>query len=119
MKLFTSTTPAQDIIGWYGQHTFRTSLLIDHVDLFEAAGGTIRVGRHSTWAVLPTGLACPVVCGEIIQIDTEDGPESGRCGLNVRGEEGACERHAEERQGWLAMDESERCSWEHDREGVS
>ena len=116
MKLFTSTTTPEQFIGSYGP-TYRSALVVDHTDLFVAAGGRIHVGLHATWAMVPGWQAFPVVCGEIVRIDTEDGPISGRCGCNVVGDLGACQGHAEERDGWLAMDESERCAWERDREG--
>ena len=129
MKLFTTTTSPDEFIGMYGTDIERdeegyshvvghASLVVDHTDLFEAAGGTIRVGLHATWAVLPTGQAFPVACGDLVPIRTEDGPSDARCGLNVVGDLGACQGHAEERQGWLDMDESERCAWERDHEGV-
>ena len=115
MKLFTTITPPEQFIGSYGP-AYRSSLVIDHVDLFEAAGGTIHVGKHATWAMVPGWQAFPVVCGDIVRIDTEDGPTDGRCGRNVVGDLGACQAHADERQGWLDMDESERCAWEMSRE---
>ena len=116
----TSTTAhrdaaAEQFVGGYGP-AWRTGVLIDHTDSFVAAGGRLRVGRNATWAVLPTGRAIPVVCGEIVRIDTEDGPMSGRCGLNVFRDLGACDAHAEERQGWMDMSEAERCAWERDRD---
>ena len=104
-------TNAEQFIGAYGP-AWLTGVLIDHADAFVAQGGRIRTGRHAFWAVLPNGQACPVVCGDFVQIDTEDGPISGRCGCNVVPDLGACERHAEERQEWLAMSESERVMWE-------
>ena len=127
MKTFTATTPAEEFIGQYGNATVRDeegyavvvgrrSLLIDHTDLFAAAGGTIRVGRHATWAVLPGGKAVPVVCGDLIPIQTEDGPSDARCGANVVGDLGACAGHAEERQEWRAMSEPERAAWERSRD---
>jgi hypothetical protein len=127
MRLFTSTTTPEEYVGQYGDRHVRDdegysvlvgrrSLLIDHTEMFEAAGGTIRVGKHATWAVLPGGEAVPVVCGDIIRIHTEDGPSDGRCGLNVVGDLGACQGHADERQGWRDMSEAERCQWEKDHD---
>ena len=117
MKFLTTTTPPEQFIGSYGP-TYRSSLVIDHTNLFEAAGGTIHVGLHATWAMVPGWQAFPVVCGEIVWIDTEDGRTDGRCGINVDGDKGACAAHAEERDAFMAMDESELCQWERDREGV-
>jgi hypothetical protein len=113
MKFFTDTTTPEEFLGAYGQD-YRRGLLIDHIDLFEAAGGTIRVGKHATWAILPGYPAIPVVCGDIIRIDTEDGPTDGRCGLNV-GPHGACEGHYEQKVYWASQTEAETCQWERDQ----
>lgn len=67
-------------------------------------------------------------CPELVWIDTEDGPVTGRCGLPIsdrvwlyRGYSDevatpttlpACDGHAEERVGWGVMSESERARWE-------
>ena len=102
--------PAEKFIGAYGP-SYRSGVLVDHADAFVAAGGRIRHGKHAVWAVLPSGKAFPLVCGELVRIDTEDGPISGRCGRDIA-RAGACEMHADERQGWLDMSEAERCEWE-------
>lgn len=39
------------------------------------------------------GKAIPVVCSEIVQVDTEDGPVSGRCGVNALDVTGTCDAH--------------------------
>jgi hypothetical protein len=130
MRLFTATTTPEELVGQYGTNTERDddgytivvgrrSLLIDHTDLFETAGGTIRVGKHSTWAVLPGGEAVPVVCGDLVPVRTEDGPSDARCGCNVVGDRGACEGHADERDAYRAQSESERAYDERvrDQEG--
>lgn len=80
-------------IGRYGQ-TWRDGLLSDHLDLFVRAGGTHRPSRShgAGWAVID-GKAFPVVCSEIVRIDTEDGLVSGRCGANALAATGTCEAH--------------------------
>jgi hypothetical protein len=90
--LTTDTDPAR-FIGSYGQ-TWRWGLLSEHLDLFVRAGGTHRPSRSDKagWAVVD-GVAYPVVCSEIVRVDTEDGPVSGRCGANAIEETGTCEAH--------------------------
>lgn len=107
--------PAERYVGAYGQ-SYRSGVLIDHQVAFTEAGGTIRVGKHSTWAIIPKMAAIPVVCGHLVWIDTEDGPIDGRCGANVVGDRGACEGHADERDEWMSMSEPERCAWERNRD---
>lgn len=114
MKTFTTATRLEEFLGAYGQD-WRRGLLIDHTDAFEAAGGTIRVGKHATWALLPGYPAIPVVCGDIVRIDTEDGPTDGRCGLNVTAD-GACEMHHDQHVFWASQTEAEVDQWERDRD---
>lgn len=68
------------------------------------------------------------LCPEVIAIDTEDGPGTGRCRGPIvtvtippdsrYGETApytaafACEGHSQEILGWRAMTELERCEWE-------
>lgn len=103
--------------GDYGI-AYREGLLAEHAVNFVAAGGTIRKaasGSGLAWAILSDGRAVPVVCGEFIPITTEDGPSTGRCGLDATGE-GQCEGHAAEYASWFAMTEVERAAWERDPE---
>lgn len=82
-------------VGHYGV-TYRPGVLTEHVDAFIAAGGRIRPaasGSGLLWAVLPSGAVAPVVCSELVWIDTEDGRIDGRCGFNA-GADGRCARHA-------------------------
>jgi hypothetical protein len=67
-------------------------------------------------------------CPDLVIIDTEDGPMSGRCLRPITDKIylyraygdteahpttlPACEGHAEERVGWGAMSEPERAAWE-------
>lgn len=104
-------SPLEVLVGAYGP-AWRSGVLIDNTDRFVAEGGSIRVGRHATWAVMLNGKAFPVVCGALVEVATEDGPLSGRCGRDVEGDRGACGSHADERDEWMSMGERERCAWE-------
>lgn len=90
--LTTSTEPAT-FIGAYGQN-WRSGLISEHLDLFVRAGGTHRASRSGSagWAVVD-GKAYPVLCSELVRIDTEDGPQSGRCGSPALEATGTCEAH--------------------------
>ena len=100
MRHLTATTDPQTMIGQYGPDFEDRGLISEHVDVFEAAGGTFRVtGSGRTWAVLPDGRAYPVLCSDLIEVWTEDGRMTGRCGApTVR--DGSCEGHAAERDAW-------------------
>lgn len=79
MNMLTTTTSPANFLGMYGQD-WKQGLIGEHLDLFIAAGGTFRAGSARLgWAVVE-GVAYPVMCSEIVRIDTEDGPVSGRCG---------------------------------------
>lgn len=72
------------------------------------------------------------LCPDLVEIDTEDGPASGRCLRPISDKVylyraygdtearpttlPACEGHAEERVGWGAMSETERVAWERSHE---
>ena len=109
MRHLTDTTSLDEFIGAYGPR-HREGLISEHTWAFEKAGGTIRYSTSGTgrqWALVPSGKgekAYPVVCSEIIKVDTEDGPTSGRCGEPAM-RLGACERHAEEIESYMAMSE--------------
>lgn len=93
MQHLTTTTAPADFIGAYGQQ-WRQGLLSEHLDLFVRAGGTHRPSRSlgAGWAVID-GKAIPVVCSEIVRVDTEDGPVSGRCGANALDATSTCDAH--------------------------
>jgi hypothetical protein len=85
----------------------------DHVHRALEAGWTQRVtagGRHVV--VSPDGYPEPVLCSEIVRIDTEDGPTDGRCGCQVDGAGIACEGHAAMVAEWMAQGEAETLAWE-------
>lgn len=93
MRQFTTTTAPAQFIGSYGQN-WNAGLLSEHVASFVAAGGTVRgaaSGSGAAWAVVD-GVAYPVVCSEIVEVHTEDGPMSGRCGARAT-VDGLCAHH--------------------------
>lgn len=91
----TTETPPDRFVGAYGQ-AWREGVLSEHLDLFVRAGGTHRPskGAGAGWAVMEDGRAVPVVCSEIVRVDTEDGPVSGRCGANALAATGTCGYHS-------------------------
>lgn len=86
-------TDPERFVGAYGQ-TWRPGVLSEHLALFQSAGGVHRPSQHggAGWAVID-GRAVPVVCSELVRIDTEDGPQSGRCGANALDATGTCDAH--------------------------
>ena len=60
-----------------------------------------------------TGESLPVLCSELVWIDTEDGRVTGRCGAPILPSDGfACEAHAEIIYGWRQESEAEVAQWE-------
>lgn len=107
----------EDFVGNYGPD-WRRGVLTDHEAAFEAAGGRIRTlasGRRQV-AVAPDGSTVPVVCGDIVEISTEDGPMSGRCGEDAVPGRYACEGHADARDAWMAMSPIEQAAQERREE---
>jgi len=95
--------------GTYGPDFDRPGVATDHVRLALDAGYVVRVAASGRTYVAPAsgGTAVPVVCGEIIQVWTEDGPTSGRCGLPVLHDACACPGHAEQIAAWRSQDDYE------------
>lgn len=58
------------------------------------------------------GKIVPVLCSEVIAVNTEDGPGTGRCGEVLRGDVYACPRHTAEIERWQSMSEAEKAAWE-------
>jgi hypothetical protein len=92
MRKFTTSTKPSEIVGSYGQH-WREGVLSEHLSVFLKAGGTFRPAQtFEGWAVAEDGRAYPVLCSELVEVQTEDGPMTGRCGEHsVRN--GFCEYH--------------------------
>ena len=93
MRLLTETTLPSEFVGAYGQNG-RWGVISEHMDLFQRAGGDIRRAyTHAGWAVVEDGRAFPILCSEVIRIETEDGPTSGRCGNFSIAGKGICTAH--------------------------
>ena len=108
------TTP-DTFVGGYGLN-WRAGVLSEHAETFAKVGGTIldsSTGTGAQWAVLPDGTSYPVLCSEIIEVVTEDGPISGRCGLTSV-LLGCCTGHADEALAFFAMTEADMAAWERD-----
>lgn len=116
--MLTRLERERGVIGSYG-HAWRVGVVSDHVAWAERVGARIVRGALATWVVddEASGRAYPVLCGDIVEIDTEDGPIDGRCGLlAVDQDELACEGHAVERRAYLAMCEAERAYLEREQD---
>lgn len=84
-----------------------------------AAGLEAHVIADGRQIVALDGKIVPVLCSQLIMVNTEDGPGTGRCGTPLRGDAWACPGHTAEMEGWMAMSEAEKAAWErrHDEEG--
>jgi hypothetical protein len=91
----TTANPLYDFTGNYGQE-WREGVVIDHLRAAQVAGCLVHEAPSGRRYVTGPrgGHAVPVVCGEVIQIDTEDGPISGRCGKPLHATEWACYMHS-------------------------
>lgn len=110
MRYLTTTSPPEDFLGGYGQD-WRQGVLSEQLELYLAAGGVVRPaasGSGASWAVVD-GVAYPVVCSEVVEVWTEDGRQSGRCGRPAV-ELGSCEGHAAQQYAWRQEDR-ERLGW--------
>ena len=91
-----------------------SGLLSEHEYLFTQEGGIIRtLANGNRVALVPRESGCsmdayPIVCSELVQDFTEDGPISVRCGLRCEGEAYACPGHFEEIERYRSMREDER-----------
>ena len=85
-----------DFVGNYGWD-WTTGVLTDHLGDAEAAGMLVHTSsRGFAFVTGPKGgKAVPVLCGEIIDMPTEDGPGTGRCGLPAKDGELGCPGHHE------------------------
>lgn len=93
VRLLDTNTDPQVFVGAFGPR-WRAGVLSEQLDLFKRAGGVHRPSRSlgAGWAVIE-GKAYPVVCSELVRVDTEDGPVSGRCGENALDATGTCAYH--------------------------
>ena len=97
MKPLTSTENPNDLTGTYGPD-WRTGILVDHERLFHGRTGNLPSGKRIL--VDTDGGVYPVLCSEVVWINTEDGRIDGRCGDFVYGTDGACPGH------WEAISEA-------------
>lgn len=104
-------TNLQEATGAYGP-AWETGVLVDHAHRLVDA--TVRVFASGAVYAVPSGggAPVPVVCGDLIELHTEDGPMSGRCGAPVDGDRGACAGHADEQDRYRSMSEIDRYSLE-------
>lgn len=110
-------TSAYDLTGCYGQD-WAQGILADHVGLAEAHGYRVVTLTRTRRLVTEDGLTWPVVCGSFVEVDTEDGPITGRCGV-VATLDGECEAHAAQHAAWDELSEAERAYDERVREGAA
>jgi hypothetical protein len=87
-----------DLTGVYGRGPFTTGIISEHVDLALRAGFTLHTGVDGDYLKDAEGDTALVLCSELIEVVTEDGRESGRCGIPVIPDQWACEGH------WFDMD---------------
>lgn len=102
MRTLRATDDPFDLSGSYGSRPpFAQGVLVDHEHLFTGrtstndAGERVLIGPHGPVSVL---------CGEIVEVTTEDGRSDGRCGGPVMGNDHACAAHRREEiegdDGW-------------------
>lgn len=106
---------AETLVSNYGEAYQFTGVLTEHLAL--VAPEAIRnfaSGRKVVAA--DSGHAYFVCCSELIEVHTEDGPMSGRCGAPVYGEDWACPGHQAQIDGWRSQTEAETIQWERDLE---
>lgn len=101
MRVITERTVA----AWTGHYgpDWRRGVVSDHLHLVVVEGGatvhTSASGRRTY--VTHDGVTEPVLCSELVEVPTEDGPIEGRCGRYVVNGV-TCEGHA-----WLIQREEE------------
>jgi hypothetical protein len=88
--------------GVYGRGDNSQGVLIDNLPRAIDAGCAVVTRDGVTFVIDPDGTREPVLCGDIIGLRDADGfPTTGRCGIPVVADRGACEAHAEERDAYL------------------
>jgi hypothetical protein len=114
-------------VGRYGPHVVigddeefgliygpaQEGILVEHLGGLGLEAHVIADGRL---IVAIDGKIVPVLCAELIMVNTEDGPSTGRCGTVIRGDDWACKGHRAESDRWEAMSEAERAEWEYRHE---
>lgn len=88
----TINTPER-LIGAYGPDWTR-GVISDHERIAVEMGLPVRVSASGKRRyVVIDHRAEPVLCSEVVEILTEDGPIDGRCGIPVEGDAYACPGH--------------------------
>lgn len=110
MRHLTHETPAARLVGYYSED-FTAGILAEHLHLVDPE--LVRTLASGTLVVNVDGSPVPVVCGDIIELHTEDGPVSGRCGHPVDPRHGgACTGHARQHDYWNSMAAQDSLIWE-------
>lgn len=90
------TKTLDDFTGSYGPG-WTIGVLTDHVGAATEAGMLLHTAPSGKAYVTGPkgGAAVPLLCGEVIEIATEDGPMTGRCGLPAATDAFGCPGHHE------------------------
>jgi hypothetical protein len=90
-----ATMSLDEVATYYGAPEGRTPMgvLIDHLYLFTETAKVKVIGDSEWITPVDGGRAYPVVCGDIVMFDTEDGPTDGRCGRKVVAGGTGCPEH--------------------------
>lgn len=107
----TEVRDPETLVARYGDGYEFTGVLTEH--LYLGPEGRVRnfaSGRKVV--VADSGHVYFTCCSELIEIHTEDGPMSGRCGAPVYGEDWACPGHQAQIDGWRSQTEAETMEWE-------
>lgn len=103
----TTYNAVEAAAGAYGP-TWRRGVATDHLYLVIDAGAVVHISPSGRTYVQEGRECLPVLCGEVIEIATEDGPMSGRCGEYVYDNDLACPGHAAQIWAWRGESEYER-----------
>lgn len=94
-----NATDIYGLTGVYGPGPFRLGVLSEWEGIAEEAGMIVRTTATSRWVTGPKGgAAFPILCSELIPVETEDGIVSGRCGQAVTVDSAWCPGHCPD--GW-------------------
>jgi hypothetical protein len=106
----TALTVLDRLVATYGDAHRRTGILSEHRSLAAIAGLRERkLAAGTSWLVAADGRAFPVLCSELIEVATEDGPVSGRCGALASDPLGMCPGHTYAATGSEEPDIEESC----------
>lgn len=124
LRMTTNTNrPALlDFAGRYGR-AWVEGVIAEHICHLEGTGAfTLRFDADGFVSVRQDDTVLPLLCGDIIEVPTEDGPISGRCGLPVHRDVvrtvASCPGHAGERARWASMSGWEQAAWEKEQDSL-